>query len=103
MTAFLYVTIWLALVPIVAYWRAFVAVVLWGWFVAPAFGIAAPSIHHAFGIMQMCDGTNWPDIAQKGDGFQAYQEACDIIETIADEINTAIRALPLPSDDGEVR
>lgn len=51
MTAFLYLTVWLALVPIIAYWRAFVAVVLWGWFVTPAFGVAAPSIHHAFGIM----------------------------------------------------
>jgi hypothetical protein len=34
-----------------AIWQAFVAHILWGWFVTPAFGIEAPAIVHLAGVM----------------------------------------------------
>jgi hypothetical protein len=33
-------------------------------------------------LMEICDGSNWPDIAQKGDGFQAYTECTNRINQI---------------------
>lgn len=36
-------------------------------------------------LMQICDGSNWPDYAQSGVGFRAYEEITEQLhELIAD-------------------
>jgi hypothetical protein len=37
--------------PFTAMWRAYVIIVLWGWFVVPATSIQAPSIYLVVGMM----------------------------------------------------
>lgn len=43
--------IWLVSWPFIALWRGYCVVVMWGWFVAPHFGVATPSIYAAVGAM----------------------------------------------------
>ncbi|MFA6244804.1 MAG: hypothetical protein WC655_27920 [Candidatus Hydrogenedentales bacterium] len=39
---------------------------------------------------EMCDGSNWPECAQQGEGFKAYTEACEVATGLTDELRIAL-------------
>ena len=43
----------IALIIPLGLWRAFAATVLWGWFVTPLSGVAAPDLWAAFGLVTL--------------------------------------------------
>lgn len=51
MQALIALLIWILCWPFVTMWRAYVIIVLWGWFVMPVFNIPAPSIYIAAGLL----------------------------------------------------
>lgn len=43
----------LAMWPFALMWKAYVTVVMWGWFIQPYIGLAAPSIHATAGALMI--------------------------------------------------
>lgn len=51
MSSIIALFVWFVSWPFVSMWRSYVVICLWGWFVAPVIGIAAPSIYVITGFM----------------------------------------------------
>ncbi len=65
----------LVLIPVFTYWRAYVVVVLWDWFIYPAFGVQPPSVALIGGTLfalhlalpwprQRDEETTWEDLGK---------------------------------------
>lgn len=39
-------------------------------------------------LLQICDGSNWPEYAQSGDGYRAYGEITEQLHDIASELRS---------------
>lgn len=63
----------LVLVLPAAVWRACVAIVLWGWFVTPSFGVSAPPLWHMAGLFLLV-GLALAGIKTDYDPEQAVEE-----------------------------
>jgi hypothetical protein len=38
-------------------------------------------------LFEICDGSNWPEYAQTGDGYKAYGEITEQLHEIADDLS----------------
>lgn len=46
-------------------------------------------------LLEICDGSNWPEYAQEGDGYRAYSE-------ITEQLHELVALLPSPTNQGDV-
>lgn len=47
----MYFLLYVLTFPLFAYWRSYVATIMWGWFITPAYGWNSPSIYTMTGIL----------------------------------------------------
>lgn len=65
----------IAMWPFALMWKSYVIVIMWGWFIQPYLGLAAPSIHTTAGVLMILSLATYHFQTESGEQEPAAQIA----------------------------